>query len=38
MTREALPLSDRMKGRDWLMTQNWSDDEVELVLGAADQL
>ena len=38
MTQQALPLSDRMRGRDWLMTQDWSDDEIELVLDAADQL
>ena len=38
MTQQALPLSGRMKGRDWLMTQDWSDDEIELVLAAADQL
>ena len=38
MTQEALPLTDRMKGRDWLMTQDWADDEIELVLNTANQL
>ena len=27
-----------MKGRDWLMTQDWSDDEIILALDTADQL
>jgi len=27
-----------MKGRDWLMTQDWSDEEIELALDTADQL
>mgnify|MGYP001814453298 CR=1 FL=1 len=27
-----------MKGRDWLMTQDWSDQEIELALETADQL
>jgi N-acetylornithine carbamoyltransferase len=27
-----------MKGRDWLMTQDWSNNEIELALGTADQL
>ena len=38
MNQEALPLTDRMKGRDWLMTQDWADDEIELVLETANQL
>jgi len=38
MTKEALPLTDRMRGRDWLMTQDWADDEIELVLETANQL
>ncbi len=38
MTKEALPLSDRMKGRDWLMTQDWSNEEIELALDTAEQL
>ena len=27
-----------MKGRDWLMTQDWSDEEIELALDTADNL
>jgi ornithine carbamoyltransferase len=27
-----------MKGRDWLMTQDWTDDEIMLALDTADQL
>ena len=27
-----------MKGRDWLMTQDWSDDEIGLALDTAEQL
>jgi ornithine carbamoyltransferase len=27
-----------MKGRDWLMTQDWSNNEIELALGTANQL
>ena len=38
MTNEARPITDRMKGRDWLMTQDWSDDEILLALDTADQL
>ncbi len=38
MTTEARPITDRMKGRDWLMTQDWSDDEIMLALDTADQL
>ncbi len=38
MTIEAKPITDKMKGRDWLMTQDWSDDEIELALETADQL
>ena len=38
MTNEAKPITDRMKGRDWLMTQDWSDDEIILALDTADQL
>ena len=38
MTNEARPITDRMKGRDWLMTQDWSDDEIILALDTADQL
>jgi N-acetylornithine carbamoyltransferase len=38
VTRKAKQISDRMKGRDWLMTQDWSDEEIELALDTADQL
>ncbi len=38
MTTEARPITDQMKGRDWLMTQDWSDDEILLALDTADQL
>jgi len=38
VTNEARPITDRMKGRDWLMTQDWSDDEIMLALDTADQL
>ena len=38
MTRKAKNISNRMKGRDWLMTQDWSDEEIELALDTADQL
>jgi len=38
VTSTAKPITDRMKGRDWLMTQDWSDDEIELALDTADQL
>ena len=38
MTQPAKLPSDRMKGRDWLMTQDWSDDEIELALETAAQL
>ena len=38
MTREAKPIPGHMKGRDWLMTQDWSDEEIELALDTADNL
>ena len=38
MTREARPIPGHMKGRDWLMTQDWSIDEIELALDTADTL
>ncbi|MCP4303040.1 MAG: hypothetical protein GY783_20850, partial [Gammaproteobacteria bacterium] len=38
MTRTAKPITDQMKGRDWLMTQDWSDEEIGLALDTADQL
>ena len=38
MTRTAKPIPSHLKGRDWLMTQDWSDEEIELALDTADQL
>ena len=38
MNREAKPITDSMKGRDWLMTQDWSDVEIELALDTAATL
>ncbi len=38
MSEHAQPLTDRMKGRDWLMTQDWSDEEIELALETAATL
>ncbi len=38
MTANADKLTDRMRGRDWLMTQDWSDEEIELALDTAAQL
>ena len=38
MNQTAKSISDRMKGRDWLMTQDWSDAEIELALDTAVQL
>ena len=38
MTRQAKPVPGHMKGRDWLMTQDWSDDEIALALDTADHL
>ncbi len=38
MTKKTKQISDRMKGRDWLMTQDWSDEEIELALDTANQL
>lgn len=34
----AKAVSTLMKGRDWLMTQDWSDAEIELALDTASQL
>ena len=31
-------MNTNLKGRDWLMTQDWSVDELELALDTADQL
>jgi hypothetical protein len=38
VTKKTKQISDRMKGRDWLMTQDWSDEEIELALDTANQL
>ena len=38
MNETAHALTERMKGRDWLMTQDWSDQEIELALDTAEQL
>jgi len=38
MIQQAQTLTDRMKGRDWLMTQDWSNEEIELALDTAEQL
>jgi ornithine carbamoyltransferase len=32
------PIASDLKGRDWLMTQDWSDDEIEITLRTAEQL
>jgi N-acetylornithine carbamoyltransferase len=34
----ARPITDQMKGRDWLMTQDWTDAEIELALDTAATL
>jgi ornithine carbamoyltransferase len=34
----AMPLTDQMKGRNWLMTQDWTDAEIELALETATTL
>jgi ornithine carbamoyltransferase len=36
--RLAEEISREMQGRDWLMTQDWSDAEIELALDTATQL
>ena len=38
MTETAMPITEQMKGRDWLMTQDWSNDEIMLALDTATQL
>jgi len=38
MIQEAQAIANRMKGRDWLMTQDWSNEEIELALDTAEQL
>jgi len=32
MTQAAPLPTDRLKGRDWLMTQDWTDEEIEILL------
>ncbi|MBU0678475.1 MAG: ornithine carbamoyltransferase [Verrucomicrobia bacterium] len=31
-------MSDKLKGRDWLMTQDWNDEEIEIALETSSQL
>ena len=38
MSPQTQELTSRLRGRDWLMTQDWSDDEIELALDTADRL
>jgi N-acetylornithine carbamoyltransferase len=38
MTTAAKQVPGHMKGRDWLMTQDWSNEEIELALETAAQL
>jgi N-acetylornithine carbamoyltransferase len=38
MNQTAKPIGNQMKGRDWLLTQDWSDEEIELALDTAAQL
>jgi N-acetylornithine carbamoyltransferase len=38
MTDNATPIATTMKGRDWLMTQDWTDAEIELALDTATTL
>lgn len=38
MTEHARPIPTRLKGRDWLMSQDWSDEEIDLALDVAAQL
>jgi len=38
MTIQAQKLTDQMRGRDWLMTQDWSDEEINLAINTATQL
>ena len=38
MNQAAKPIPKHLKGRDWLMTQDWSVDEIETALDVADQL
>ena len=38
MNQQAKPISDQLRGRDWLMTRDWSDEEIGIALDTADQL
>lgn len=38
MNATAGSVSTNLKGRDWLMTQDWSNDEIEIALATAEQL
>jgi N-acetylornithine carbamoyltransferase len=38
MSSTPSTLTDRLKGRDWLMTQDWSNEELELALTTAARL
>jgi N-acetylornithine carbamoyltransferase len=38
MTPVTQSVSAQLKGRDWLMTQDWSNDEIELALDTAERL
>ena len=38
MTATAQPIPTHLKGRDWLMTQDWSVDELTTALDTAEQL
>ncbi|MBT8039766.1 MAG: ornithine carbamoyltransferase [Gammaproteobacteria bacterium] len=38
MTQAAPLPTDRLKGRDWLMTQDWSDDDIETLLETSARL
>ncbi|MDJ0910542.1 MAG: hypothetical protein QNI99_15190, partial [Woeseiaceae bacterium] len=38
MNPTAYEIPAHLKGRDWLMTQDWSVDEIETALDVADRL
>lgn len=38
MSKSAAPITGELKGRDWLMTQDWTDGEIEIALDTASQL
>ena len=38
MTSQEQKITDQMRGRDWLMTQDWSDEEINLAIDTAVQL